>query len=87
MVTVLPNLLILLNNGILIVRRKKFWIKWFTSKLVSDLDINTYQSSLQIIQKKIKALENTTDVILVNLEDEDLKWTNGFEAKIVDLAE
>jgi len=32
-------------------------------------------------------LENTTDVILVDLEDEDPKWTNGLEAKIVDLAE
>ena len=31
-------------------------------------------------------MENTIDVILVNLEDEDLKWTNGFKAKIVYLA-
>ena len=66
--------------------KKEIWIKGFNSKLVSDLDINTYQSSLQNIEKKLETLENTTDVILVNLEDEDLKWTNGFKAKIVDLA-
>ena len=49
----------------------KYAIKRFNSKTVSDLDLNTYQSSLQNITKKLEALEDNIDDILVDLEDED----------------
>ena len=46
-------------------------IRKFNSKTVSDLDFNTYQSSLQNIGRKLEVLEGNINDILVDLEDDD----------------
>ena len=46
-------------------------IERFNSKAVSDLDLNTYQSSLQNIGKELKVFVDNINDILVDLEDDD----------------
>ena len=61
-------------------------IKIFNSETVSDLDLNTYQSSLQNIGKKLKVFEDNINVILVNLE-EDYPRNNDLDIKKVELSD
>ena len=49
----------------------KHSIKRFNSKTVSDLDLNSYQSSLKNIKKKLEVFEENVNKILVVLEDDD----------------
>ena len=46
-------------------------IERFNSKAVSDLDLNTYQSSLKDIKKELKVFVDNINDILVDLEDDD----------------
>ena len=46
-------------------------IETFNSKTVSDLDLNTYQSSLKDIGKELKVFVENINDILVDLEDDD----------------
>ena len=54
-------------------------IKRLNSKAVSDLDLNTHQSSLQNIGKKLEVFEDNINDILVDLEDNDPR-KDGLEA-------
>ena len=46
-------------------------IKIFNSETVSDLDLNTYQSSLKDIRKELKFFVESINDILINLKDDD----------------
>ena len=46
-------------------------IEIFNSKTVSDLDLNTYQSSLKDIGKELKVFVESINDILINLKDDD----------------
>ena len=46
-------------------------IKIFNSETVSDLDLNTYQSSLKDIGKELKVFVESINDILIDLEDDD----------------
>ena len=46
-------------------------IEIFNSETVSDLDLNTYQSSLKDIRKELKVFVESINDILIDLEDDD----------------
>ena len=46
-------------------------IETFNSKTVSDLDLNTYQSSLKDIGKELKVFVESINDILIDLKDDD----------------
>ena len=46
-------------------------IEIFNSETVSDLDLNTYQSSLKDIGKELKVFVESINDILIDLKDDD----------------
>ena len=60
-------------------------IEIFNSETVSDLDLNTYQSSLQNIGKKLKVFVDNINDILVDLEDNDPR-KDDLEARLLELS-
>ena len=46
-------------------------IEIFNRETVSDLDLNTYQSSLKDIGKELKFFVESINHILINLKDDD----------------
>ena len=59
-------------------------IERFNSKAVSDLDLNTYQSSLKDIKKELKVFVDNINDILVDLKDNDTR-KDGLKARKVEL--
>ena len=61
-------------------------IRRFNSKTVSDLDLNSYHSSLQNIERKLEVFEENVNDILVDLEDDDPRM-DDLDARQVELSD
>ena len=60
-------------------------IERFNSKTVSDLDLDSYLSSLKNIERKLGAFEENVNDVLVDLEDDDSR-KDDLEARNVELS-
>ena len=61
-------------------------IERFNSKTVSDSDLDSYQSSLKNIEKRLEVFDESVNDILVDLEDDDPR-KDDLEARLVELSD
>ena len=61
-------------------------IERFNSKIVSDSDLDRYQSSLKNIEKRLEVFDESVTDILVDLEDDDPR-KDDLEARLVELSD